>query len=632
MVSSGHVDSATPTAPAHQATPVRGRRRRRPASLAPRPATVVRFHGSRAAEGPLTIGQYNILQWLRGEPEHFFAAVAGELDIPPATAVGDVVRALTVLIERHEGLRTTYVDGVEPRQFVHADGELVVEVYAIEPADAPLVDRAALARELTRRLRARGAYRFGELPVRAAVAVLPGRDDAGSAEVVAAVLGCSHLAVDYQAMEILKREFAGLVRGHAARPAAGPPVQPLDLVAWERTPQALRHEQSVLRYWREQFSRMPQCPYPVRRGSDDTGSMAVEMTSAAAAMALRAVTARTRTSRASVVLAALCAVLGHRIGTRDLVVPTLSANRFETHLRQHVGSLAQLTSLSIRVGDTTFDRLVRRAWAAVVDAGRYGRYDVDRQRAVADRVEQDRGIVFDCEPLFNNVVIESDRAAGRGLVPAPAQIHAARSATRLRRQPMPAGTALIRFDLYATGGELRLGCWSNDTGRISADEMESLLLAIECLIVSAAAGDLDERQVRGAIPLDEVRRDAGWQLVDGCWIEPAETQRLLDDVLPGSGARIYAEVDGRPLVAHLARTASVATPEQAHAACLAAMNAYPTAMTPRHYVLHDRVPDDPDDPGAWTGVIGRGSGRPLREPAPGSADPFSPTLDKGVPR
>lgn len=626
MVLPGHVDSAASdsrTTPTRQATRTRGRLRRgRSVGLVPRPSVTVRFSGTRSAEGPLNIGQYNILQWLRGESEQFFAAVAGELDVPAAAVVEDVAGALAVLIGRHEGLRTTYVDGDAPRQFVHATGDLVVEVYAIEAADPQRVDRASLSRDLTRRLRAAGAYRVGELPVRAALAVLPGDASTGSAPVVqAAVLGCSHLAVDYQAMEIVKREFADLIRGRTAPPTGGPPIQPLDLVALERTPKALRHEESVLGYWGDRLSRMPQCLYPVprrtagdgpaRRGATGSGSVAVELTSTAAGMALRAVTARTRTSRASVVLAAIGAVLSHRTGARDLVLPTLSANRFEPHLKHHVGSLAQLALITLTIGDTTFDRLVRQAWAAVVAASRHGRYDVDRQRAVAARVEHERGIVFDCEPLFNNLVIESGPATGRATAPLPTrgELEAARGATQIRRQPMPVGTTLIRFDLYGTDGVLRLGCWSSDTHRICDDEAESLLLAVENLLIAAASGDLDAGGVRGSIPLDPVERGPGWLFVDGCWVEVTEVQRLLDDALASTGARVFTAVRGVPLTARLARTGTVRTPGQAHAACMAALRAYPTAMAPQHYVICERIPDDPDDPAAWTDVYCQGSGR-----------------------
>lgn len=81
-------------------------------------------------------------------------------------------------------------------------------------------------------------------------------------------------------------------------------------------------------------------------------------------------------------------------------------------------------------------------------------------------------------------------------------------------------------------------------------------------MIAAGSADLGARGIRDSIPLSPVQRGPGWLLVDGCWIEVAEVQRLLDDSLPSTGARIFAEVDGLPLVAHLARTEAIRTPNR----------------------------------------------------------------------
>lgn len=565
----------------------------------PRPPVTVRFTGGRAAEGPFNLGQLNIHQWLSGQEEHFFAAVSGVLDVPEGTTVEEVTAALAALIARHEGLRTTYVDGEEPRQRVHASGELAVDVYALEGADPHRTD---LTRNLIRRLGAAGPYRMTELPIRAAVAVLPGE----SPVVHAAVIGCSHYAVDYQAMEILRREFADLVRDPSARRVGGPPLQPLDLAELERAPRSSRHDETAMNHWTSLLHRAPRCGYPAPRTTTERGSVCVELSSPAAAMALRAVTARTRTSPASVVLAAVCALISHRTGYRDLVLPTLSGNRFEPHLRQHVGSLAQTTLATVRVGDGTFDQLVRQAWAAVVHACRYGRYDVYERSAVARRVEHERGIVLDYDPLFNSLVTESRSVGG---VAGLSDLDSARQATELRWQPMPAGGPPIRFDLYQTDERMRLGCWSSDVGRVSGRDVEALLLAVENVLIAAARGDLDMPGVRESMALEPIDYGAGWLLLDDGWVELGEVQRLVDEALPGGGARVFAEVDGRALVAYLARTESVWTAAQAHVRCMAALPAHATAVTPKYYVICETVPATPDDPAAWAGVSCQGSGR-----------------------
>lgn len=557
------------------------RRRARPTRLAPLSPATVRFTGSRAAEGPLSLGQLNIHQWLSGQEEHFFAAVSGVLDVPDDTTVAAVTAALAALVGRHEGLRTTYVGGDEPRQRVHAGGELVVDVYSLDGGDGGggdgFADRDAVTRNLVRRLGAAGAFRIDGLPIRAAVAVLPGTES-----VYAAVIGCSHYAVDFQAMEILRREFAVLVRDPAAR--LGAPLQPLDLVALERAPSASRHDDVALEHWESMLRRAPRCGYPAPRTTAERGAVCVELSSTAAALAVRAVVARTRTSAASVLLAAVCAVVSHRTGYRDLVLPTLSGNRFEPHLRGHVGSLAQTALAAVSVGDGTFDRLVRQAWSSVVHACRYGRYDVYERAAAARRIEHERGIVLDYDPLFNSLAPESTRAGGAVTA---SELADARRATELRRQPMPSGGPPIRFDLYRTDGLVRLGCWSSDAGRVSAEDAEALLLAVENVLVAAAGGDLGMVAVREALAVDPIDYGPGWLRTADGWVELAEVRRLVDEALPDTGARVFAEVDGRALVVRLTRTTTIRTPEQAHDRCMAALPAHATAVAPKHYEFRE---------------------------------------------
>ena len=86
-------------------------------------------------------------------------------------------------------------------------------------------------------------------------------------------------------------------------------------------------------------------------------------------------------------------------------------------------------------------------------------------------------------------------------------------------------------------------------------------------------------------------------------------QRLLDEAVAPAVARVFASVDGRPLVAHLAATDAVRTPEQAHARCMAALARHPTAITPRHYVICPTAPPDPADPAAWPPPLAAGTGR-----------------------
>src|SRR6202035_2983567 len=130
--------------------------------------------------------------------------------------------------------------------------------------------------------------------------------------VIACAARFSHLAVDHGAVEVLKRDFAGLLGGGPARRQAGrrqagrPGHQPLDQAELEATPAERRRADAALDYLREQSWRLPRCLYALPGARTRGESLVVELSSAAAAMAVRRVAARTPTSRSSGVLRAIC--------------------------------------------------------------------------------------------------------------------------------------------------------------------------------------------------------------------------------------------------------------------------------------------------------------------------------------
>src|SRR5580704_5439619 len=84
-----------------------GQRRRRRVLLTPMRSIPVEFAGERAGEGPLTLGQLNIYNWLSQAPDHVYAILCAELPVPAVVSVDDVAEAAAMLIARHESLRTT---------------------------------------------------------------------------------------------------------------------------------------------------------------------------------------------------------------------------------------------------------------------------------------------------------------------------------------------------------------------------------------------------------------------------------------------------------------------------------------------------------------------------------------------
>jgi len=571
--------------------------RRLPTRLIARQPVAVPFTGERAAERPMTLGQLNILEWLGGASGHPYATLGGELAVPGGARLAEVVETIAVLLARHESLRTRYRDGDPPTQQVRDSGVLMLGVCSTDGGEA---DRSAIAQRLLWQLRAE-PLDASSLPLRAAVAVAEDNTDT----VVAAAMDVSHLAVDLRAMEIVQQEFAAMMADRSARRVGPPRHQPLDQAELESSPASRRQAELALHYWREQLSRMPQCLYATPRTAPDSQSMCAGLSSVAGALAASAIAARSRTSRASIVLAAIGAVLAQRTGYHELIFPALSSNRFEPRLARYVGTLAQGGLIALEVTGRDFDALARHAWTAVLEGCRHSRYDALRRVEMARGIEHDRGVRFDYEPLFNSVAAETGVP---NRVSPLATIQQSQRHTSVSWRPMPAARSPLRFDLCRADEVLQLDLWTGDTGRVSRDELRSLLLAVENVLVAAAAGNLNGDQIRAAVGLEPIARGPDWLLVDSCWVELAEVQRMLDKAFGPGAAAVFAEADGRRLVAYLAESASVRDPAQAHAQCLAALADHPTALAPRHYVVCGATPADPVDRSRWP-VLRAGDGR-----------------------
>ena len=578
-----------------------GQRRRRRLRLTPVRSVPVEFAGERAGEGPFTLGQLNVSAWVSGIVHDLYAILRAELPAPEVVSVDAVAGAVAVLIGRHESLRTTYVPGEQPHQRVAAAGVQLLEVCSLGEGQWGAGDRPAVAEALIRWLRESPGP--GPGPVRVAVAIAPGMGD----RVIACAARFSHLAVDHGAIEILQREFAALL----ADPARIGPLghQPLDQAELEATPAERRRADAALDYLREQSRRIPRCLYALPGARTIGESLVVELSSVAAAMAVRRIAARTRTSRSSVVLTAICAVVARRAGYPELVFPLVSSNRFERHLVNYIGSVAQVPIATVEIAGRSFDELASHTWTAVMEASRHARYHPVKWAAMAELIEHERGLRLIYDPMFNNLVPESWSGLIADAGFQPGEIDGALARTELRWRPRPVTGNPIQFSLNQIDGCLRLLVWNADAGLLSRAELESVLLAVERLLVAAAHGDVAHGQMPEVIGLEPLVGTPDRILVDHCWTDLAAVQRLVDDAVTPAVARVFASAGGRPLVACLTVTDTVRTPEQAHARCMAALAHHPTAITPRHYVLCPTAPSDPSDLAAWPAPLAAGTGR-----------------------
>jgi hypothetical protein len=244
-----------------------------------------------------------------------------------------------------------------------------------------------------------------------------------------------------------------------------------------------------------------------------------------------------------------------------------------------------------------------------MEASRHARYDAAKQAAMDKLIKHERGLRFKYDPLFDNLVPESWSGFTTGVGFQPEEVNVALARTELRWRPIPFTGTPIQFRLSQVDGCLRLDVWSGDVGLVPRAELESVLLSVERLLVAAACGDVPASRIPEIIGLEPIPGTPDRMLIDHCWVDVADVQRLVDDAVAPAVARVFASAGGRPLVAHLAATGAVRTPQQAHARCMAALARHPTAITPRHYVICHTAPPDPADPAAWPAPLATGTGR-----------------------
>ncbi len=512
----------------------------------------VRFDVPGERRGPLTLGQRNVLRWLGSGEEDRSGWLPAFVELDGSRPVADVLAAIGVLLARHEALRTRFELGAAPEQVVRTSGELPVAVREL------VGDPREFVGELLWPLLATPFDPATDLPVQALVVTR------GGAPVVVVLL-LSHVAVDAAGAALVGAQCAELVAGGDRSPEVRG-RQPLEQAEWERSPAGERRSRSALRYWEARLREAPQALFAVPR-TGAPGQREVRMVSKAVAAALRVLVARTGAGHSAVVLAAGTALVAHRTATRAGALVSICGNRFRSAWRDYVGPLAQDALVPFAVDpDGVFDDLARQAQSATINAYRYAQFDSAELWPVIDAVGHARGARFHRDCVFNDLGVHGDLGVGEAVDPA-----ALLGETELGPMPtrsLPTAFLLTLGAVSGTEADVRLHA---DTAALP--DVEGFLLALEKLLVAAAAGPLPVAEIGAVTGIEPVERGPSWRVLDACWVDLAAVCRVL-----GPDARVRVE-DGR-ITAHVR---SEASPVELHAAAVAGLAGNPGAMAPHHY-------------------------------------------------
>lgn len=584
----------------------------------------VAFSGLPAREGPLAVGQRNVLQWLGKAGTAGIAVNRWIFDLPPGRTVDEIRAAFAHLLADNEALRTTVdLDG-DPRQRVAADGSLPIELFTTDPE----ADETAAAERLAVKLRALPFDLARELPLRVGLIVI--------GEVVrAAVMVYTHMALDVGGAALIGRQLTRLLTEPDEAGEAASRWQPLDRVAWELSPRGRRQLQAALDYWEQQLRTVPHCMYalPVQNGRPQPGDWApegataaarrapaIELKSPAAAIALPHIAARTGTSPTMVAVAAFVAVLAHRTGHPRCAYISLVGNRIGRHLHGYVGTLAGPSLVTVEADAYGFDELVRRTGSATLTAARHAVVDVGALNELSQAVYHERGVAFARDVVVNNI----HHALGNNTVPAQppplSGLPAAAGQTTMKWTEWERVPQLLNFRIFRldeTALTFRLSTASVKS--VPAAELERLARGVESLLLAAAAGDVGMTTLSAVTGVEPGRRGQGWAYLDGCWVELAQVRRLVADSLAPAVTSVFLEPAAQRAPGRLtAYLAGDITPAEAHGRCVAALPgpagleyySYIT-VTPHRYVVCAQAPADVHDHDAWRRqpVVAEGDGR-----------------------
>jgi hypothetical protein len=536
------------------------------------------------------MGQSNMLLCMTtDEPAHINVSAVWEL--PPGTDLDRIAEALAALHARHETLRTTFPAGPndpEPCQVVHAEGELEIQVYPAPDDDA---DVAPFVQELALRLRALAFDPAADWPVRAAVVTVGGVP-------THLALAASHAALDAGALVLLRRDWDALL---AEEPLPEPAdVQPVDLALLERSDEGRRRSAGSLDYWAGQLRTIPQAMLAVPATHAPQAAAGwtprLRIRSHAAAEALNVLAERTRITRSTLLLTALCALTARHTGQRHAVVASLSANRYLPELADYLGTLAQDALVTVPVnldGRETFEGLARRVRKRSQLAYPNSWFDSAQLWDLMDRIGLERGTRYARDCVFNDLTaLGLDGGAPHGDLD-PRDPGQRIQLTRLPDEPMHVELMLWAFQVE---GELDMSLFANPA-RLAARDAEAFGRGIATLLIEAAHGSVKLTEIEAITGLAPVVHGPRWLVSDGCWVDLDEVDDLLATVLAGLprsepyAFKIVAEPDerlGHRLICDLTvpdagEPLARAELERIHAACVAALPRRPAAMAPHLY-------------------------------------------------
>ncbi|HZF10319.1 MAG TPA: non-ribosomal peptide synthase/polyketide synthase, partial [Thermoanaerobaculia bacterium] len=325
-----------------------------------------------AAPPPLSFAQERLWFLSRLAPSSLYnmpvpLRLAGRLDVLA------LARSLTVIVRRHEALRTTFPESAQ------GTGQAVQVIAPVSEALVflPCIDLSGLPRTTRETEARRRAAEESDRPFDLESGPLFSARlfRLGEQEHLLLLL-LHHIVADGWSIGVLLRELSLLYEADiAGRPSPLPalPIQYADYAVWQRDWLAGERLERELAFWRQRLAGLSPLELPTDRPRPPVqryrGAYRKIALAPAETAALRALARRHGTSLYTVLLAGFAALLGRLAGQEDLAVGTLLANRQWEEIEPLIGFFVSTLVLRADLsGDPPVAALLARVREATLAA------------------------------------------------------------------------------------------------------------------------------------------------------------------------------------------------------------------------------------------------------------------------
>ena len=413
------------------------------------------------------------------------ARLLGPLDVDAMEA------SLAAICERHEVLRSTYIDG--PGGPLQVIGAVSPRLDQLDMRGCARTKRAEAIQRQTRELLRQGLNIASDPPLRAQLLRFEEHDHA-------LVIRIHHLATDGWSQRVFWEELEARYGAKLkAEPSRLPElsIQYRHFVEWQKSWLGTAAAEDQLRYWRAQLDGVTELPLRTDRPrpAKRTGRGARHPLKLSRALS-RKLKAQSRAHGVTLYMALLAAFqcLLHRYtGHDDVAVGSLIANRNQIELEGLMGMFANTIVLRTNLsGDPTFSEVLRRVRQVTLDAYRNQDLPIERIMQVLQVSRgMDRGTFFQVMFILQSAAPKAPRLPG------------------LSAQFVDVDPGIARFDLtleLVDTGEQLSGWFEYSTDLFESATVARMAAHLQTLLKAIVANPAEQVSRLSILPPKERKR------------------------------------------------------------------------------------------------------------------------------